>query len=681
MAAEIFQLLGKIGLDGVEETNKDIDGVSDKAGKLGAVFEKAGQIAIGVGKAVAVGMGAAATAVGAIIKASVDGYSEYEQLVGGVDTLFKNSSEQVQRYAARAYRTAGMTANEYMSTVTSFSASLLQGLDGDTAEAAKIADMAIQDMADNANKMGTSMEAVQNAYQGFAKQNYTMLDNLKLGYGGTKTEMQRLLKDAQAITGIKYDINNLSDVYEAIHVIQTELEITGTTAKEAMETIQGSTAATKSAWQNLIVGFAADNQNLDALVKEFVDSAIVMIGNIADRIQEILPRLVKGLELLIAELTPFLTELVETMLPGLIQGATTLFIGLIEALPDILQILIEQIPFILTSIGAALIEAFPVLLETVKMLFGQIWDYIAENLFGVEGNFDETFAKVTEIFNNAWAVLQETWTLLGEPIWNTIQSMIQTVRNAFSEHMPEIREFVSNCFGEISSFWENNLKPCFEAIGNFLETKFAPWFDKVFNNAIVPAVRTAFSFISDLWNNVLKPILTGITDFLTGVFSGNWKQAFEGLVSIVSGVWSGLVTVIKTPINAVIGIINSFISGLNRLTIPDWIPLVGGKGINIPLIPELEEGGILEKGQVGFLEGNGAEAVVPLDQNKKWINQVAMDMNAAIGGTESTDLLRRILDAITAMDDAMAEKLTTAVADIRLDINNREFARMVRAVN
>ena len=194
----------------------------------------------------------ATAAIGKALSATITEGAALQQSIGGIETLFKESADKVKQNAAEAYRTAGMSANEYMELTTSFSASLLQSMAGDTAKAADIADMAMQDMSDNANKMGTSMEDIKNAYQGFAKQNYTMLDNLKLGYGGTKTEMQRLLADAQKITGVKYDINNLSDVYSAIHVIQGELDITGTTAKEAASTISGSFASMKAAFKNVL---------------------------------------------------------------------------------------------------------------------------------------------------------------------------------------------------------------------------------------------------------------------------------------------------------------------------------------------------------------------------------------------------------------------------------------------
>lgn len=234
-------------------------------------------------------------------KTALSSVGALEQNVGGVETLFGDAADAVIASADRAYQTAGMSANDYMSTVTSFSASLLQSLGGNTEEAAKVADMAIIDMADNANKMGTSMDMIQNAYQGFAKQNYTMLDNLKLGYGGTKTEMERLLADAQKLTGVKYDINNLNDVYQAIHVIQEEMGITGTTAKEASETLEGSMAAAKAAWDNFMNGSGDADQLADA----FATAADNIVKNLA----EIIPRF--------AETLPALAGAIVSQIPGL----------------------------------------------------------------------------------------------------------------------------------------------------------------------------------------------------------------------------------------------------------------------------------------------------------------------------------------------------------------------------
>ena len=261
-------------------------------------------------------------------KQALNSYADYEQLVGGVETLFKDNAETVKNYANNAYKTAGLSANDYMETVTSFSASLLQSLNGDTAKSAQVADMAITDMSDNANKMGTDMSMIQNAYQGFAKQNYTMLDNLKLGYGGTKSEMERLLKDAQKISGIKYDISNLNDVYQAIHVIQGELGITGTTAKEASTTIQGSVSAMKSAWQNMLTGIADDNADFNGLMNNLADSIVTAGKNILPRVEVIIDGVI---ELILSS-----TEMIIENLPAIMETGSNIVIGLAQGIQEMI---------------------------------------------------------------------------------------------------------------------------------------------------------------------------------------------------------------------------------------------------------------------------------------------------------------------------------------------------------
>ncbi len=328
--------------DNMPPAVKGLGNIVSAAGKLAKITFKAtiaSMAALGT-TAVAVGKGIAKA-----VKASIEGFGDYEQLVGGVETLFKSSSNEVVKYANNAYKTAGLTANEYMETVTSFSASLLQSLNGDTAKAAQVADMAITDMSDNANKMGTDMSSIQNAYQGFAKQNYTMLDNLKLGYGGTKQEMERLLADAEKLSGQKYDISNLNDVYQAIHVIQTNIGITGTTAKEASTTIQGSIKAVKSTFQNLITGLADKKANIHQLVGNFTDSVITAGKNIIPRIVTIVknigPAISETVTTLLPELIPVVSELINQLVNGImqnlkpiIQAATTIISTLANALTE-----------------------------------------------------------------------------------------------------------------------------------------------------------------------------------------------------------------------------------------------------------------------------------------------------------------------------------------------------------
>lgn len=356
----LFELFVKIGAD-TTEANKGIDEVGQKTSGLG---EKLKSGLATAGKVAVAGVAAGATAIGALGTKAVSAYADYEQLVGGVETLFKDSQDQVMDYANNAYKTAGLSANEYMETVTSFSASLLQSLDGDTSAAADKANLAITDMSDNANKMGTDMTAIQNAYQGFAKSNYTMLDNLKLGYGGTQAEMERLLADAEKISGIKYDISSYADIVDAVHVVQTEMGITGTTAEEAASTIQGSFGMMKSSWQNLVTGMADPDQDLGVLVGNFTDSVVIAGNNLIPRIQELLPRIVEATTSLIGTVSEQLPAILGTVLPSLVEGATNLVTGLMAALPSVLSVLADVAPTVINTLVPALIELLPQITQT-----------------------------------------------------------------------------------------------------------------------------------------------------------------------------------------------------------------------------------------------------------------------------------------------------------------------------
>lgn len=357
----MFDLYAKITLD----TSGYENGLDNASGKASGFADKLKSGLATAAKVGAASLTAAATGMAALTKASIDQYAEYEQLVGGVDTLFKTASDKVQEYAANAYKTAGMSANEYMDTVTSFSASLLQSLGGDTEKAAQKADQAITDMADNANKMGTGMEMIQNAYQGFAKQNYTMLDNLKLGYGGTKEEMERLLADAEKLSGQKFDISSYSDIVDAIHVVQTEMGITGTTAKEAASTIQGSVSAAKSAWSNLITGIAADNADLDTLIGNFVSSVETAAGNIIPRVSVMLGGISQLVTSASTTIIPMVITTITDNLPALLQAAVALVgalgQGIIDSLPAITQAAID----ILFFLANGLIENLPTLIDGI----------------------------------------------------------------------------------------------------------------------------------------------------------------------------------------------------------------------------------------------------------------------------------------------------------------------------
>lgn len=353
--------------------------------KLGGALSHVGGVAKGLGKAFAVGAAAAAVAIGGLAKKSVEGFAEWEQLVGGVDTLFKKSSDTVQAYAANAYKTAGLSANQYMETVTSFSASLLQGLKGDTEKSAQYAHMAVTDMADNANKMGTDIARIQDAYQGFAKDNYTMLDNLKLGYGGTAGEMARLINDTGVMgKGFKATAENVKDIpfdklIEGIHKVQEKMGITGTTAKEASETISGSFNSMKSAWSNLVSGFGNEDLDLSQLINNFLGSFETFLKNLTPALSKAIGGIAQALPQIITQLLPLIPPIMQRLIPAVVQGAVALIQGLVAAFPSVLQALLQAVPALvaaatqlfmslllaLPDIITALVNAIPALVNTV----------------------------------------------------------------------------------------------------------------------------------------------------------------------------------------------------------------------------------------------------------------------------------------------------------------------------
>lgn len=449
--------------------------------KLGSVVKEVGTTILNVGKE------------------ALNSYADYEQLVGGVETLFKDNAETVENYANNAYKTAGLSANDYMNTVTSFSASLLQSLNNDTAKTAQVADMAITDMSDNANKMGTDMSMIQNAYQGFAKQNYTMLDNLKLGYGGTKTEMQRLLADAEKVTGIKYDINNLNDVYQAIHVIQGELGITGTTAKEASTTIQGSVSAMKSAWQNILTGIATGNtENMGNLVNNLANSVITAAQNILPRVQEIasgivsvLPQIIEqineNLPMLLDSGVQILNTLMEGImanLPAIMQGAnqiiSTLLTTLLDMLPQIIEMGIQLIVSLVQGIAQQLPTLIPQMIDAVILIVDTLLDNIdliidagiqlliglAEGLINALPQLIDKIPVIIEklinaITNNLPKLIEMGITLivkLGVGLIKAIPQLISKIPEIISSLVNGFKNYFSN-MGEVgknlvSGIWE-----------------------------------------------------------------------------------------------------------------------------------------------------------------------------------------------------------------------------------
>lgn len=356
------------------------DAGSRGASSFGASFGT-GIKAISGAAMVAVGAGAAGVAK--LTSDATSAYADYEQLVGGVEVLFGDTADQVLENAANAFSTAGLSANEYMETVTGFAASLVSSLGDDADEAANMANMAITDMADNANRMGTSMESIQNAYQGFAKGQFNMLDNLKLGYGGTQAEMERLLRDAEEMEGLvegSFDLNNFDDVVEAIHIVQENMGIAGATAEEAGSTISGSMASVKSAIDNLVVGFADPNANLGQLIQNVVQTGSTALDNLIPTIMTALQGIADALPMIVPIITEKLPALIQMILPPLVQAIKTLVQALVEALPQILGIIIEVLPTLINLIIETVLSLLPMIIDLGLQLILALVDGIIQAL-------------------------------------------------------------------------------------------------------------------------------------------------------------------------------------------------------------------------------------------------------------------------------------------------------------
>lgn len=368
----------------INRTKAGIEAVNNEMKNTSVVSQFGGALKSGLAvaaKAAAAATAAAAGAVIALTKSAVENYGEYEQLVGGVETLFKASAGTVEEYAKNAYQTAGLSANQYMETVTSFSASLLQSMGNDTEAAAKKADLALTDMSDNANKMGTDMQSIQNAYQGFAKQNYTMLDNLKLGYGGTKEEMQRLIDDANALNAAQgnytnYTIESYADIVDAIHTVQTEMGITGTTALEASTTIEGSVSAMKAAWSNFVTGLGNDNANISELSAQLIES----VGTVAENVLPVVETVLKNIAQAVQEDGPamiekFVSYAIEK-LPEVISLGLQMVVSLVKGIAQNIPQIVTSVLNMMATIAKTIWESLPDIIEVGKNIVRGLWEGI-----------------------------------------------------------------------------------------------------------------------------------------------------------------------------------------------------------------------------------------------------------------------------------------------------------------
>ena len=542
----LFDLYAKITLD----TSGYENGLDNASGKASGFADKLKSGLATAAKVGAAALTAAATGVAALTKASIDQYAEYEQLVGGVDTLFKAASDKVQEYAANAYKTAGMSANEYMDTVTSFSASLLQSLGGDTEKAAQKADQAITDMADNANKMGTGMEMIQNAYQGFAKQNYTMLDNLKLGYGGTKEEMERLLADAEKLSGQKFDISSYSDIVDAIHVVQTEMGITGTTAKEAASTIQGSVSAAKSAWSNLITGIAADNADLDTLIGNFVSSVETAAGNIIPRVSVMLGGISQLVTSASTTIIPMVITTITDNLPALLQAAVALVgalgPGIIDSLPAITQAAID----ILFFLANGLIENLPTLIDGIVQVTLTIVQMLTSPDF------------LTQLIETAILLIMTLAQGLIDAIPQLIAAVPMIIGNLLAAIIVELPNIIQMGIDLLFALIDGIIK-CIPELVAAVPTLIIALVNGIVNNLdkiILAAPQIIVSLITGIIGAIpeliaaVPRVIAAIADTIRNYdWGGIGRNIVQGLKDGIAGMWDNIKDWFNEKVNSLVG--------------------------------------------------------------------------------------------------------------------------------
>lgn len=583
------------------DTKLDTKGFESAVSKLGSVAKKG----LGI---IAGSTTAAAMAIGTLSTLSIKSYADYEQLVGGVETLFKESANIVQGYADAAFQTAGMSANKYMETVTSFSATLLQGLGNDTAKAANYGNKAVIQMSDNANKMGTAIESIQDAYQGFAKQNYTMLDNLKLGYGGTQSEMARLINDSgvlgDTMTVTAKTVNDVSfaTIIDAIGVMQDRLGITGTTAKEASETISGSIASMKAQFENLMTAIAAEDWDIGVYVENLAQSAITVINNLAPRILEVLPNISTAIGELFEALAPYLSQVVKTLLPDLLKGAVGLVAGLAKELPNIMMVISDTIKEVLGDIFKSLpeevqepIKAFSDIVQNlipvISGLTGAIITF--RTAMTISALIEKTtkaladFKKAQEAATIAEAALNfvmnlNPFVLVATAVVGLIAALAalwltnEDFRNAVIGIWENIKQVFADAWENIKAVWDT-VKPYFEAVWNDIV--------EVFNSA-VEAIGAIFDFLVELgkivgesltmiftaaweaikiaWQqlepyfkmlfDILIAIFRPVVDTLGGLFSLAW--------TVIKAVWDVVTIYFKAIFDGITGIFSAITSVL-----------------------------------------------------------------------------------------------------------------------
>jgi len=564
-ANDIKAQFGQAGNEGGKSFGSGLTtGILGGSGAAKSALSSIGGAAVTAGKLAVAGLGAVTGAVTAVGGAALNAYADYEQLSGGVETLFGSSASTLKGYADEAYRTAGMSANQYMTQATSFAASLVQSVGGDTAKAAEYANMAMIDMSDNVNKMGSDMQSVQDAYQGFAKQNFTMLDNLKLGYGGTKEEMQRLIADAnklRAEQGKTADltIDSYADIVEAIHTVQEEMGITGTTAKEASTTISGSIGMAKAAWTNFLTGLGRDDVDFSQLTNQLLESIGAVAKNVAPRVAIIGKSIIQAFPSVLSGLGSVLAPIVSEALSTAWNIAVQALAGLGIKLP--------------TVDSSQFMTAF----QQVASFVGAAIDGIKGAVSTLASAFAPAFAAMqaalAPIIAQVSSALLPALSVLGAALGNLAAAVLPVISAAIQAMAPVIATAIGAVVS-LASTISTGLAPVINGIASLIQAVL-PVIQQLFTQwgaSIQAVVSAAFAFVESVVTSAMN-VINAVIGTVLALIKGDWEGVWNGVLNILQAVWDGMIATVQSCIQLVSSTIDSALSFIKGVWNSAWSAL------------------------------------------------------------------------------------------------------------
>ena len=693
-------------------------------GIQGAITESLGKESVNAGRASGSSISSAiknaiiGAGIGKALISTLTEGAKLEQSLGGIETLFKDNANTIKNYATNAYKTCGISANSYMENVTGFSASLLQSLGGDTAKAAEIANMAMVDMADNSNKMGTSMESIQYAYQGFAKQNYTMLDNLKLGYGGTKSEMERLLKDAEKLTGVHYDISNLSDVYSAIHAIQGELGITGTTAKEASETLSGSFNSMKASFLN-VLGALTTGGDVSAAFENLKETIITFVGGnlipaiknvlsgvwqiLVDSLNEFIPGLGDSLNALLEFITTLVNDIITTIqeifssdfMQGLVTGLLTAFTEIGQAIAVFIGFLLqlnEQFNF-LTPLIAGIVAGFVAfktslmissLINSVTTAFAAFNAVLLANPIGMICVAIGLLVAAGVMLYKNWDTIKAFASNLWSHITNVFNNIKTAILNVWNSIVSYLTNVVNNIKASMISAWEN-IKSAVSNAVNFVKNFIVNGFNAV-KTSITNVWNNVKSFTSTAWETIKTTVSNAINAVKTTI-SNIVSSMFSIGADLIRGLWNGISSVVDWIKSKISGFCSGIVSSMKSFfgihspskvfaEIGEYLDLGLAEGITDNTKSAINAVKVLSNDILDNFDGDLTTTFNADDINAKKIvsgQNVSSNKDSAV-----VELLNLILKELK--NDDVSEKILKALENTSFKVDDREFARLVRSI-